>query len=266
MAWHLTSSLPRCWCIALIASSSLAATLPTLPAGLRRQRPAVMAATGSCWNPPCREEIPPRWRKLHDCDRPSKWRELLDEEDCKIFNLHRQDFEDGPGAAIAIAERTAAAEAAKVSEDIRAVSRNYTELVPTLLTMDDFVAANLRAAGGNRLVVVKFYSKQCRACLRIAAKYRRLALDLHDSVDCYEVESSAAPTLCQRLDVEQVPSVQIFDGEDVTRLGMFVCKPADWKRVDAKVRIAMVSIKKRRGLHKLFGEPLLDILTVPILQ
>jgi len=182
------------------------------------------------------------------------------------INLHRQDFEDGPGAAIAIAERTAAAEAAKVSEDIRAVSRNYTELVPTLLTMDDFVAANLRAAGGNRLVVVKFYSKQCRACLRIAAKYRRLALDLHDSVDCYEVESSAAPTLCQRLDVEQVPSVQIFDGEDITRLGMFVCKPTDWKRVDAKVRIAMVSIKKRRGLHKLFGEPLLDILTVPILQ
>jgi len=147
MAWHLTSSLPRCWCIALIASSSLAATLPTLPAGLRRQRPAVMAATGSCWNPPCREEIPPRWRKLHDCDRPSKWRELLDEEDCKIFNLHRQDFEDGPGAAIAIAERTAAAEAAKVSEDIRAVSRNYTELVPTLLTMDDFVAANFAPQG-----------------------------------------------------------------------------------------------------------------------
>ena len=131
--------------------------------------------------------------------------------------------------------------------------------------MDDFLAACERGRKSNRLVVVKFYSKRCRACLRIAAKYRRLALDLQGSVDLYEAESSASQGLLERLDVTQVPSVQIFDGEDVTRLGIFVCKPAEWKRVDAKVRIAMVSYNKRRGLHKLFGEPLLDILTVPLL-
>ena len=62
-----------------------------------------------------------------------------------------------------------------------------------------------------------------------------------------------------------MPSVQIFDGEDITRLAMYSCAPKDWKRIDAKVRIAMVSMQKRRGLHKLFGEPLLDILTVPLL-
>jgi hypothetical protein len=76
---------------------------------------------------------------------------------------------------------------------------------------------------------------------------------------------STAQSLLERLDVTAVPSVQIFDGDDITRLAMYTCKPAEWKRVDAKVRIAMVSMQKRRGLHKLFGEPLLDILTVPIM-
>ena len=113
--------------------------------------------------------------------------------------------------------------------------------------------------------MLKFYSKNCRACLRIAAKYRRLALDLSGTCDMYEAEHYSAESLLERLDVTQVPSIQIFDGEDVTRLAMYACKPSEWKRIDAKVRIATVSMQKRRGLHKLFGEPLLDILTVPIL-
>ena len=208
--------------------------------------------------------IPDRWRKVHDCDRPRKWRELLDDEDCRIFLRHRSDFEEGPGAAVRIAELAAKEATAKVDAEV-AATRKYTELVPTLKTMDDFIDANDRAVEQGRLVVVKFYSKSCRACLRIAAKYRRLALDLADYVDCYEAESSASEDLCMRLDVTQVPSVQIFDGDDVTRLAMYACKPSDWKRVDAKVRVAMVSMQKRRGLHKLFGEPLRDILTLPLL-
>ena len=93
----------------------------------------------------------------------------------------------------------------------------------------------------------------------------RLALDLSETCDCYEAEHYAAELLLERLDVTQVPSIQIYDGQDVTRLGNFACKPSEWKRIDAKVRIAAVSIQKRRSLHKLFGEPLLDILTVPLL-
>ena len=132
--------------------------------------------------------------------------------------------------------------------------------------MDEFLAVTEQAAESNRLVVVKFYSKGCRACLRIAAQYRRLALDLKASgVDCFEAELKQSPMLLQRLDVESVPSIQIFDGEDITRLAMYTCQPKEWKKVDAKVRIATVSMQKRRGLHRLFGEPLLDILTVPIL-
>ena len=57
----------------------------------------------------------------------------------------------------------------------------------------------------------------------------------------------------------------VFDGEDITRLAMYSCQPAAWKKVDAKVRLAMVSMQKRRGLHRLFGEPLLDVLTCPLL-
>ena len=131
--------------------------------------------------------------------------------------------------------------------------------------MDDFIEVNEKAAKEDRLVVVKFYSKGCRACLRIAAQYRRLALDLSQSVDCYEAELSKSQSLLERLDVTSVPSIQIFDGEEITRLAMYTCKPAEWKKVDAKVRIATVSMSKRRSLHRLFGEPLLDILTVPIL-
>ena len=211
-----------------------------------------------CWNPPCRADVPDRWKKLHDCDRPRKWRELLDEEDCRVFLRNRDAFEQGSGAAVQILEARSNAEAVE--------TRKYTELVPTLVDMDDFVAVCAEAAAANRLVVVKFYSKGCRACLRIAAKYRRLALDLKSTgVDCYEAELKASPMLLDRLDVTHVPSVQIFDGEEITRLGSFTCKPAEFKKVDAKVRLAMVSMQKRRGLHKLFGEPLLDILTVPLL-
>ena len=216
----------------------------------------------TCWNPPCREEIPARWKKLHDCERPNKWRELLDDEDCATYNLYRDEFADGPGAALAISERAAAEASKKVNANM---SRNYTELVPTLKTLDEFLEANERAEKERRLVVVKFYSRKCRACLRIAAKYRRLALDLQDSVDCYEAEAEGAQNLLERLDVTQVPSIQIFDAEDITRLAMYACHPAHWKKVDAKVRVAMVSMQKRRSLHRLWGEPLLDILTVPIL-
>ena len=52
-----------------------------------------------CWNPPCKEVIPDRWKKVHDCDRPAKWRELLDDEDCRIYNLNREEFDSGPGGA-----------------------------------------------------------------------------------------------------------------------------------------------------------------------
>lgn len=28
--------------------------------------------------------MPARWKNVHDCERPLRWREQLDEEDCKV--------------------------------------------------------------------------------------------------------------------------------------------------------------------------------------
>ena len=53
----------------------------------------------------------------------------------------------------------------------------YVEIIPQLKTLDDFLKANAHAQSREKALVVKFYSRQCRACLRIAAKYRRLALE-----------------------------------------------------------------------------------------
>ena len=121
------------------------------------------------------------------------------------------------------------------TERIRRKSRravNYTDLVPRLVTVDDFLEANERANARGKLLLVKwlprathgplprrapstrctaesvhhmwrrFYSRRCRACLRIAAQYRRLALDYSDAIDCYECETSeAARPLYERLEV-----------------------------------------------------------------
>ena len=168
-------------------------------------RVTVVEKRVECWNPPCKEQIPDRWRKVHDCDRPAKWRELLDDEDCRIFNAHRDEFEDGPGAAVAIAERAAAEASERVDVEGASTSRKYQDLVPTLVTMDDFLDVNARADKAGRLVIVKFYSNKCRACLRIAAKYRRIALKFREDIDCYEMEQSVVePTLLEALSVTQV--------------------------------------------------------------
>jgi len=127
------------------------------------------------------------------------------------------------------------------------------------VTVDDFLQAVQHAEKDDKLFVVKFYSKSCRACLRIAAQYRRLALENADALECYECEvSPPAKPLYERLEVTQVPSVQIIDPRGVIRLATYSCKPKDFKKVINKVKVAMLSMKKRRSLHSMFGTRLLD--------
>ena len=86
-------------------------------------------------------------------------------------------------------------------------------------------------------MIVKFYSKRCRACLRIAAKYRRLALKYKDEVQCYEVEQhTAGRAMIEALSVERVPSLQIYCGTGVSRLASVTCQPNDFKAVEALVK------------------------------
>jgi len=176
-------------------------------------------------------ELPARWRKVHDCERPSRWRQSLDDEDCAA--LLASDGAEPPVAANA---------------------RAYRSLVPSLDSVRAFLEANDRAAAAGKLLVVKFYSERCPACLRIAAKYRRLATDFGGAVDCYEAELKAARPLLEALGVTAVPSLQIFDGEGVTRLFHGPCHPKDFKKVASKVKAAARIARERRGLLRCFGE------------
>ena len=76
----------------------------TARAPRRHRTPRLLADIATeCWHPPCREDIPARWKKLHDCDRPAKWRELLDDDDCRIFLRNREAFafdKDNPNTGI----------------------------------------------------------------------------------------------------------------------------------------------------------------------
>ena len=83
----------------------------------------------------------------------------------------------------------------------------YSDLVPHLASIDDFLSASRSAVQQNKMLVVKFYSKRCRACLRIAAKYRRIARRYGEQVACYEMEQHAAGReLLELLAVDQVPT------------------------------------------------------------
>ena len=191
--------------------------------------------------------IPARWAKLHDCERPAKWREALDEEDCKTWRLY--NCQNNPDA-----------EECELVYDVldsKPKKKKYDDLVPNLNSLNEVTAATEHATSRDKLVIFKFYSKSCRACLRIAAKYRRLALDFEDELECYEIaDTPANRPVFDALGVSQVPSVQIFDGS--IRIGKYSCMPKEWKKVDAKVRVAMMSMTKRRTLHKLFGERMVN--------
>ena len=177
-------------------------------------------------------EMPARWLNVHDCERPRRWREeFIDDEDCKT---HLEQQAAGGGGAAA------------------PKSSNYTDVIGEIVTLDDFYAAAASSAESDRLFVLKFYSKSCRACLRIAAKYRRLATENAGKIDCYEAELNAARELFRELDVQETPSIQIFHGtlfgQSLTRLASSRCKPSDFAKVQQKILGAHVAVEQKRGL------------------
>lgn len=175
--------------------------------------------------------LPSRWQKVPDCERPQKWREVFDDEDCKFEKTQKK------------LEKEAEVQGKKINDP-------YVEIIPQLKTLDDFLKANALAQERQKAIVVKFYSRQCRACLRIAAKYRRLALEKRDEIDCYEVESLSSRPLIDGLNVSKVPSVQIYDPDGVTRLADGPCMPDDFSRLERKVEVVIRSMQKRRSAHK----------------
>ncbi len=200
---------------------------------------------------PVSNDMPKRWAKVHDCDRPVRWREEHDEEDCKIYRDEQAREQRGGGAADSAGGGSKPYKYAGVNS-----KPGYTDLVPKLVTMEEFLKANAESSARGHLMVVKFYSKRCRACLRIAAKYRRLAIKHRGVIDCYEAELYASQDLLEKLDVSQVPSVQIFDGDGVTRLAHCRCNPNEFDMVENKVQSAINLIRSRGGLLKRISERL----------
>ena len=145
--------------------------------------------------------MPRRFLHVHDCERPRKWRQTHSDEECEIYELE------------SAAKRHASHEEPRTAR--------YGDVVPHLATMEAFLQANGRAAERERVVVVLFYARDCAENLRIAARYRRLALRYGEEVDCYEAEQSAARPLLDELVVARVPSIQIFDGSGASRLARF---------------------------------------------
>lgn len=90
--------------------------------------------------------MPMRWMKVHDCERPVRWRETFDEEQCNVYlkglkagsTLSRHAKEDAKGP-------------------MQTASRDsgYTNLVPNLKSLEEFLEANRRGAAHDKLVVVK---------------------------------------------------------------------------------------------------------------
>ncbi|KAH8081090.1 beta-ketoacyl-acyl-carrier-protein synthase III [Aureococcus anophagefferens] len=211
------------------------------PPPRQRRRPRRRAAASSA---PI--GMPERWRKVPVCDRPNRWREGVSQEECDAA-------EDGRPAPARSRRRR------RWSRRTQPVGSRHDAGAAAVDELQGRRAAAHLAPGLHRgepdqrrppaPVVVKYYSPQCKACLKIAAKYRRLALDLADDVDCFEVDTVASRPLVKFMNVTKVPSIQIFDPAGIVRLGDSPCMPQDFDRVRHKIDVARTSIKRRRKIH-----------------
>lgn len=87
-------------------------------------------------------------------------------------------------------------------------------------------------AHDDKVVVVKFYSSYCKACQRMAPKFKKAAheytTDLKTEVDgtsftFAEVEWSVNKQMCRSLQLKIIPSVMMF--YKGTKIEQFVCRP-----------------------------------------
>ena len=137
------------------------------PTMLVVRRPGYQAST----YPSMSIEVPHRWQKVHECERPTKWRQSMSDEDCEVYELElAAGRTESAGRDIVLERRRRFLALGRPGW-----RRKYSQVVPQLSTMDEFLAANRRAAGRDRLLVIVAYSHRCKACKRIASKFRRLA-------------------------------------------------------------------------------------------
>ena len=123
----------------------------------------------------------------------------------------------------------------------------------------DKISQLLSACKSNdKLVILKLYSKRCRACKMIAPKYRSLARKNAGSINCFEAEADSARPLVQALRVSSLPTIVIFDPIQLTRIYSCSCAPAEFKAVESKVASAIRCMQRRPLLLRQLGEPFLE--------
>ena len=96
-------------------------------------------------------------------------------------------------------------------------SRRASSIEP-IVDLCDFERA--LASAGDRLVVIKFYSRKCRACLAIEPQFARLA-KAGLAADFYEVDHAASRPLDELAGIRKLPAAHIYrDGELVCTHGL----------------------------------------------
>merc|ERR1712083_363800 len=93
----------------------------------------------------------------------------------------------------------------------RASAASSTPAISPMSSLAEFEAALHRATKAGRLLIIKWYSAQCRACLSAKPLYEKTANGLAgDVADFYEVEGATARVLCALADIRKMPVVHIY--------------------------------------------------------
>lgn len=190
------------------------------------------------------ESIPRRWRLVHDCERPARWRERFSEEECALYELELDagrtpstDFDK------VLARRRRWRQLGRLSG-----RRRYDQIVPQLTTTDQLLVSCERAATHDRLLAVKCYS--ALTSVRLAAKYRRLALKYKEECDFVAVDAVSGRAILETLEVQSVPMVLLLDAEAVRRVGE--CPLSSDRSINAalehKLLSAILAMHERRAL------------------
>ena len=99
--------------------------------------------------------------------------------------------------------------------------------------MDLYEARERYGDVGAPLMLVKVFSRQCKACRAIGPRYQKLASDYGDSVACYELEYEHVKHFAGDLGIKSLPCVQVYAGEH--QMESIPCGPQKFSQVREKL-------------------------------
>ena len=142
---------------------------------------------------------------------------------------------DGLAASIvSYRAQVASSMSAPPAAPVAAPEADDSELVRRLEDAMDLAEARERYGEvGAPLMLVKVFSRQCKACQAIGPRYQKLASEFGSSVACYELEFEHVRHLAADLGIESLPCVQVYAGEH--RMESIACGPQRFSQVREKL-------------------------------